>query len=1155
MRGRNAGPRLSRIDAAVGSRVLRRLGSGMVRKPVALLLVMLATCSSAAAQLPAEKPVPAENPVSAENAVPQAPAETQTVESAERRLKNVDQLTELDDAARAEIRSIWQEVLQELTAARDFAAQEAVWAKRIEQADENQERARAQLSAAPAPAKIDIPPNATLTKLEELLHEEEKKLDEARRHKEQLDQEQARRQSRRAEIPERQGALKELQGALENELNAALPGTGPKAEAVLARVRARITAAQQEKRTAERELAAYSATTDLLPLELDLANREVSLAEKRIAAWRQAVEERRAVEVQRQAEVARLEAATTTGPLQALAVRSAEMAKRSGELLDKIQAVNRDLDNAKTLLERTRQQAKSMRGKVEQVGLNYAIGLLLRQEDANLPDVRDFRRNSRERERRTRDVQLQIIDLAEERAKLTNVDFVETFLNDLESRPTWLTDSDLERAVRGLVDTQLQALSTLQQNLDAYFQRLVELESTERQLVSVVSDYEQYIDEHVLWIQSSDPLSWRDFQRCLPAVQVLGDATRWWNLVRLLGRDLAQWLFPAVLFGLVWLAWLLAQPRLRRAITRLGHQAASGSCRRFSVTLVTLLWTVLIAALWPTLIQAVSWRLGQLLDSTGFAKMVSAGLQSAAILYIVLELLRQVCRPHGLADAHFHWPAGVRQALRHNLRWLMIVTLPLVFFAALLNADVSRQSPHVLALGRTEESLSRLCTIGALIVALVFVQRVLRPEGLLFRSLQAAAPDTRLYRFRVVWYGLAFAGLSSLLMLSVIGYHYTVWQLVSCLLRTVLLIEFLFVAGAIVNRWLLIVRRRLAIELAQQRRTQAGLQSDATEVASLAVEVPTTDLETIGEQSRRLCHALLVLGGIVGLWFIWIDVLPALKFLDRFRLWTVTADSQTTHITLIHLIVALAIVLVTVLATRNIPGLLELSLLTRLPVNAGTRYAFTTICRYVVIIVGMIAAFKWLGISWGSYQWLVAAVTVGLGFGLQEIFANFVSGLILLFEQPVRVGDVVTIGDVTGVVSKIHMRATTVMNWDRHEFIVPNKDFITGRLLNWTLSNAINRVVVRVGVAYGSDPELVQRILLDVARDHPLIMKDPAPRVVFSEFSESSLSFVLNCFLPDLENRQAVVHELHAAAYRELKAAGIEFPFPRRELHIRSFPT
>jgi potassium efflux system protein len=572
------------------------------------------------------------------------------------------------------------------------------------------------------------------------------------------------------------------------------------------------------------------------------------------------------------------------------------------------------------------------------------------------------------------------------------------------------------------------------------------------------------------------------------------------------------------------------------------------------VTLTALLWTILIAGLWPFLILVISWRMSAVSEGSDFLKMVGAGLRAAGITYLVLESLRQVCRSQGLADSHFNWPQGIRSTLRLNLRWLMIVSIPLVFVAAMLSADVGDQSKNTLVLRRAEESLSRLCTIGALVAAVVFVQRVLRPEGSLFHSLKVAAPETRLYRLRHVWYGLAVAGLASLLALSVIGYHYTVFRLVSCLVETILLLELLIVATAMVNRWLLIVRRRLAIERAQQRRPAAGPASDATGgVASLTVEEPTADLATIGEQSRRLLQVLLVLAAVVGLWFIWIHVLPALGFLERFPLWTVTAHNQVSHITLNHIIVATVIFLVTILATKNIPGLLELSLLQRLPVDAGTRYAIITICRYLIIIVGIIVAFGWLGIPWASYQWLVAAVTVGLGFGLQEIFANFVSGLIVLFEQPIRVGDVVTIGDVTGVVSKIRMRATTVTNWDRQDFIVPNKEFITGRLLNWTLTNTVNRVVMTVGVTYDSAPDVVRRILLDVVRNHPHVMSDPEPTVTFSAFGDSSLNFVVHCFLPDLDSRLMVIHELHVAAHRELTAAGISFAFPTRELHIRSF--
>jgi potassium efflux system protein len=163
-----------------------------------------------------------------------------------------------------------------------------------------------------------------------------------------------------------------------------------------------------------------------------------------------------------------------------------------------------------------------------------------------------------------------------------------------------------------------------------------------------------------------------------------------------------------------------------------------------------------------------------------------------------------------------------------------------------------------------------------------------------------------------------------------------------------------------------------------------------------------------------------------------------------------------------------------------------------------------------------------------------------------------VAGVIILFERPIRVGDVVTVADVSGVVSRIRIRATTITNWDRKEFIVPNKEFITGRLLNWTLSDTTNRVVLHVGVAYGTDPDVARQLLLEAAREQPLVLEEPAPAATFEQFGDSTLNFSLNVFLPDLGGRVDVTHNLHTAVYNKFREAGIEIAFPQRDIHIRS---
>jgi potassium efflux system protein len=345
-------------------------------------------------------------------------------------------------------------------------------------------------------------------------------------------------------------------------------------------------------------------------------------------------------------------------------------------------------------------------------------------------------------------------------------------------------------------------------------------------------------------------------------------------------------------------------------------------------------------------------------------------------------------------------------------------------------------------------------------------------------------------------------------------------------------------------------------------------------------------LVRIDQQLQKLLWLGVSTAMLIGLWMIWSGVMPALRALDRIPVWppsSMVATSETPPAeagaevppadagpaallpvpgkglpiegtSLSDLLLMLLIAFLTIAAGKNLPGLLEVTLLERLPLDRGARNAVTTLSGYAIMLAGLLMGANAIGLRWQSIQWLAAALTVGLGFGLQEIFANFVSGLILLFERPIRVGDIITLGDVDGTVTKIRIRATTITNWDRKELIVPNKELITGRLLNWTLSDQVNRLVVQVGVAYGSNVAKVRRLMLRIANDHPVVLKDPAPVVTFESFGDSALNFVLRCYLPSLENRLATIHDLHAAIHDRFAREGIEIAFPQLDLHVRSAP-
>jgi len=421
------------------------------------------------------------------------------------------------------------------------------------------------------------------------------------------------------------------------------------------------------------------------------------------------------------------------------------------------------------------------------------------------------------------------------------------------------------------------------------------------------------------------------------------------------------------------------------------------------------------------------------------------------------------------------------------------------------------------------------------------------------KDLLARAPGGWLDRLRYVWYPLSILGPLAMVVLAFLGYYYTAQQLQDRLRDTIMLVLVVVGVYAMIIRWLFLARRRLAVEKAQRRREaiQAGAESAEPHDAETDVateDAPEASLVQLNIQTRQLVRVATAVALVFGIWPIWVDVLPALGLLNDVLLWS-AGDRM---VTLADVLVAVALALVTVAASKNVPALLEIAVLQRLPMDPGGRFAITTIARYIIVIVGVVVSFGAIGVTWGSVQWLAAGLTVGLGFGLQEIFANFISGLILLLERPMRVGDTVTVGTVSGKVTKIRIRATTIVDWDRKELIVPNKSFITGQLINWSLSDNILRIVIDVGVAYGSDTELAHKLLMQVAKDHAGVLDEPAPSVIFKNFGASSLDFQLRAYIPNIGALMGTRHELNMAIDKAFREAGVEIAFPQQDIHVRT---
>jgi small-conductance mechanosensitive channel len=240
------------------------------------------------------------------------------------------------------------------------------------------------------------------------------------------------------------------------------------------------------------------------------------------------------------------------------------------------------------------------------------------------------------------------------------------------------------------------------------------------------------------------------------------------------------------------------------------------------------------------------------------------------------------------------------------------------------------------------------------------------------------------------------------------------------------------------------------------------------------------------------------------------------------------------------------------LVSRFVRFVLEEDVYSHLHLERGMPYAVSTLLHYAVLVLGFIFAVAALGVDLNRFAILAGAFGVGIGFGLQNVVNNFVSGLILLFERPIQIGDTVQLGELLGEVKRIGIRASVVRTWDGAEVVVPNGKLISEQLTNWTLSDRHRRIDVSVGVAYGSDPEQVLALLLQVAAAHPEVLSEPAPQALFLGFGDSALDFVLRGWTAQFENAVRIRSELTVAVSRALAEAGIEVPFPQRDLHVKS---
>lgn len=591
-------------------------------------------------------------------------------------------------------------------------------------------------------------------------------------------------------------------------------------------------------------------------------------------------------------------------------------------------------------------------------------------------------------------------------------------------------------------------------------------------------------------------------------------------------------LFMMVVFGVAWLRRYLYANH-HRWTEQLGNVILD----RFHHSVQVMLLAVITASLVPLALILVSTTLLNPAhpDATTLKIMLIAAASSTWIVHSLRNWLKI---PSGLFNGHFGISRTLTQILRRRLGVFYVTCLPLLMIQIYLWNIES----EAVRSGLTRLVMMFLITIIILIWGSLWKVK---------RELNQLTETRSAWSRAELWLSLLIAFNFTMLGLTAAGYTFSVNVLMYAVLQVLLVLLLVIVFYKLGMRWVLIAERRLEFDRAKARRAEI-LAAREKQEEELPLETNYLNLKTISDHSRTLLKTATLVILVAMLWGFLGGFLPFFGALDNVVLWSsLGADGEiTSSVTLKNLLFGMIILSLSLLAAYNLPGLLELLVLQNLDLTPGTGYAFSSLIKYLLILIGILGAFSHFGLEWGKLQWLVAALGVGLGFGLQEIVANFVSGLIILFEKPVRIGDTVTIDNLTGTVTRIQIRATTIVDWDRKEVIIPNKAFITQQLINWSLTDSITRIVIPVGIAYGSDTEQARQLLLESANEEVKVLKDPKPEAFFTAFGDSALNLELRLHVNSMSDRLEVTHNVNTHIAAKFKAVGLEIAFPQLDVHL-----
>lgn len=801
----------------------------------------------------------------------------------------------------------------------------------------------------------------------------------------------------------------------------------------------------------------------------------------------------------------RLQTSQLSPILADLANTNASLAEQWAELAEKINDLSHRNHDAQGKYDVALRDYKDVGANLNHYGLTPSMGLLLSHKKSQLEDwqiassaahrVDDEIQRSRERQLQNEVVTYDGSDVQRQTSDI---------LARSGQQAARSGDSLLVSQIQTLLRERNHWLQSLTRGYNEYRQKLGELDAAAMAFAQLTSEYRQLINRHVTWIRSIEPLGVADARKFRTGLASLFDArrsedfgyslTQKWKSNPANGMTLVGTVLIIFLVRILTKNWLLGIGKRKRMVE------ASPAARKVVASLLTPLLTICF----PSILYLIARWLG-----SGFVTEsilhVSSGLYAASFVALLVEVPRQLLRTNGFVERHLKIDLPRRQ---RAAVYLLLIGTGLVLSAYVVTLA------GVIDHGIWSGSVSRIGFIASLLLVAWTAHLALKPSGGFLEPLVAKFAGEVLYRVRFLFYIMGVGFPLAMMVLSALGYQFTATEMIrraGLMYVSILIGATLWAAVKIIASWVW--------------HSLTGTR-DERQVDEFDRATPARVSGVLAEQALELKHQMaflsqcgLTLAAFIGIAWLWADIFPNFR-MGNAVLWHVEdsvaqsvidasgqkvqrAEIKLTAVTALHLVLAGAALFVAFQLAKLLPSIFDVLVLQRVSFDEAMEHLSLVLGRCLLFGAGCIVACRLVGLRWETIQWLAVGLTIGLGFALQDLMRNLFGGLVVLFEKPARLGDLITVGNVTGRVAAQKLRTTVLSDEEGREVIVPNKNFVSQDVVNWMGAGRLQAIPIEVAVTRDERPADICRKLQQLLVEQPDVVLSPAPQATLVCISQS----------------------------------------------------